>query len=140
LLEELANLDESVAFDLLDDLLALVEATDSDEEGLAIVLSGAGGGDDQQEGVEDMIVARLKEHKSFVPDTMSRKRQGVPIQEVEVTVFGAKELARLGNFGSRCVNVYNLTVYCLTRDSGTPLRLSNGTCARSAAPLWPGAH
>jgi hypothetical protein len=92
---DLGNMDESVAYDLADEFAALIEITNTDDEKLALVLSG------EETEVADIVLARLSEFNSAVLCTRSIKKATIPVQKVTIYVHGAKELERIGTFGTR---------------------------------------
>jgi hypothetical protein len=93
--DDLGNMDESVAYDLADDFMGLVEIQNSDDDRLALVLSG------EETEQENVMLAHLGEFKAPKFEARSTKKPTIPIQKVTIFVHGAKELERIGSFGTR---------------------------------------
>lgn len=93
--EDLGNMDESVAYDLADEFMGLVEIQNSNEDRLAVVLSG------EETEQEDLLIARLGEFHAPKYETRSMKKPTIPVQRVTIFVHGAKDLERIGAFGTR---------------------------------------
>lgn len=98
---DLGNMDESVAFDLADEFAALVEVQNDDDEHLSLVLSG------EETEVDNILLARLGE---FTPpvraDPRAQKKATIPVQKVTIFIHGAKDLERIGAFGTRYVIIF----------------------------------
>lgn len=92
---DLGNMDESVAYDLADEFAALVEIQNDDDEKLSLVLSG------EETEVDNILLARLGEFTSHRADPRAQKKPTIPVQKVTIFVHGAKELERIGAFGTR---------------------------------------
>jgi hypothetical protein len=104
---DLGNMDESLAYDLADEFLAMAEVSNSDEDKLSMLLVG------DSEEFDDMLLARLGEYRRPAdgrPDWRVRQRASVPVQRVSIRVHGAKDLERIGAFGTRyvyiCICIY----------------------------------
>jgi hypothetical protein len=93
--DDLGNMDESVAYDLADDFMGLVEIQNTDDDKLTLILSG------EETEQESLLLARLGEFKAPRFETRSTKKPTIPIQKVTIFVHGAKELERIGSFGTR---------------------------------------
>lgn len=93
--EDLGNMDESTAYDLADEFMGLVEVVNSDDDQLAVVLSG------EETEQESLVIARLGEFRPPRFEARSVKKPTIPVQRVTVFVHGAKELERIGAFGTR---------------------------------------
>lgn len=92
--DDLSGLDESVAFDLVDDLIALIDVNESDEEGVNLILAS------ENPDSENLILARLKEYRPQENEVVSRKKKSAP-EKFSVTIHAAQDLARLGLLGFR---------------------------------------
>lgn len=95
LVAELDNLDESVLFDLLDELINIIDIQKNDEDGMLVMLTS------EKDDVNDLIIANLKEHQKDPTDVLAKKTTGVPINKVTVEIIGANDLSSNGIFSSR---------------------------------------
>ena len=108
--EELGNLDESIAFDIIDELFLAVEVVDSDGEGTTVVLhredvhdeGNIDSGIKPSEVTSDIVIAHVREvSKSRPPHPMARKKDAPVTYRITIEVFKAKDLARIGIYGVR---------------------------------------
>ena len=95
LLSELDNLDESVLFDLLDELINMLDIQDNDDEGMLLMLTS------ENKVTDDLIIANLREHVKDPYDKLAKKKSSVPINKVTVEVIGAENLSSNGIFSAR---------------------------------------
>jgi hypothetical protein len=95
--DDLGNMDESVAYDLVDEFMGLVELQNSDNDKLSLVLSG------EETERENIVLAWLGEFTAPKYEARSMKKPTIPVQRVTVFVHGAKDLERIGAFGARYV-------------------------------------
>lgn len=127
---DLGNMDESVAYDLADEFAGLIEITNEDDEKLVMVLSGEETEVHHLWilfkisvchcflvvmvyiftiffsvfvflQVENIVLARLGEFQAPAVEARSMKKASIPVQKVTIYVHGAKELERIGAFGTR---------------------------------------
>lgn len=99
LMEELDHLDESVAFDVVDELMSRVDVHDNEEDGgLRISIVG-------EDGASETVLARLEEHETKEEEeeeeVLAMKRQSVVINSVTVQVLGAANLVPANAISSR---------------------------------------
>lgn len=117
--EELGNLDESIAFDIIDELFLALEVIESEGDGLLIVLQNdktAKIGHESEEensipdqaifkpseAIADIVIAKVREVSRFIPPhPMARKKEGQIAYRMTIEVFKAKDLARIGIYGVR---------------------------------------
>lgn len=116
---ELGNVDESVAFDLVDDLMGQIDLQDSDEDKLALVLTN-------ESSEEHVVLALLKERDlwNFTPDPLSKKRKLAPAHRIYINVHAAKNLYKPGPFSTRnplCIVKWNF------REIGRTKEVKNST-------------
>ena len=112
LYSELNNMDESLAFDLVDELISRVEVQDSgfsnsrEEEGvgeeqdqdqeqnqqesMALVLAGEGEGEGEGEG---LVLARLTPHRAADGEPRAKPKKTLPVYKVDIKLIGANDLS-----------------------------------------------
>jgi hypothetical protein len=127
---DISNLDESIAYDLMDECIGLVELDDHDEEGLVLYVQGdsalVAAFKEQQKSIarevadvspskrqtllssynededEILVLARLKELSEEIALVSKGKRREMPTAyRVTIDILKCQDLARLGAFGSR---------------------------------------
>ena len=85
-LGELDNLDESVAFDVVDDLVQRIDLQDSDESGLVMIITS------ETDNENDVILANLIEHVPVENEFKALKKKKLPVHNVEIKIHSAKGL------------------------------------------------
>lgn len=98
-LGELDNLDESVAFDVVDELIARIDVQDSDDDGLVMVIKSEA--DDES----DVILANLIEHVAIENESKALAKKKLPVYNVEIKIHGAKDLTPVSPVIQRYVYV-----------------------------------
>lgn len=137
--DEISNLDESVAFDIMDDLFSAVDIVDLDQGGTGVVLqldlaaaqaNMINASDDPtaaldmilkpSQALTDLVLAKVREipeDKLYHP--MSRKQGGSASYRISLEIFRAKDLARIGIVGMR--NAYAVLKYNQREIGRTPI-------------------
>lgn len=93
--DDLGNMDESTAYDLADEFMALVEFQHNESDRLVLVLSG------EETESENIVLAWLGEFKAPSYEPRALRKPTIPVQRVTIFVHGAKDLERIGAFGMR---------------------------------------
>lgn len=96
-LGELDNLDESVAFDVVDELIARIDVQDSDDDGLVMVIAS------EADNESDVILANLVEHVPMENELKALTKKKLPVYNVEIQIHGAKNLTPISPVLQRSV-------------------------------------
>eukprot|EP01038_Epipyxis_sp_PR26KG_P004344 gene4344-6147_t len=129
--KQLSQLDESVAFDLLDELMELLSLHVDDYGNLSLVLASDEDFDDlsnadlqnMSRNVNRIALANLKPH-IYYQETVSKKRRAIIPQQININIHQAKELASVGIFGIRnpiCIVKWNKREIGRTKPSKSTL-------------------